>query len=152
MIKEILMIIGLSMTPIGELRAGIPYGLINTNIHWTQVFLIAILANILIGFIVYFFMDKFVQQFLKYQWFNKLYAKCVESPRQKVQKITQKYGEYGLILFIGIPLPGTGAYSGAIGAHLLGLNYKKFIIANCLGVVLAGIIVTTLVMTGKLLL
>jgi len=137
MIKEILMIIGLSMTPIGELRAGIPYGLINTNIHWTQVFLIAILANILIGFIVYFFMDKFVQQFLKYQWFNKLYAKCVESPR---------------ILFIGIPLPGTGAYSGAIGAHLLGLNYKKFIIANCLGVVLAGIIVTTLVMTGKLLL
>jgi uncharacterized membrane protein len=51
-------------------------------------------------------------------------------------------------LFIGIPLPGTGSYSGALGAYLLGLGYRKFIIANVIGVLMAGTIVTAVVLGG----
>ena len=60
-----------------------------------------------------------------------------------------KYGEIGIALFIGIPLPGSGVYSGSLGANLIGLKYKKFIIANILGVLIAGIIVTIIVLSGN---
>ena len=52
-------------------------------------------------------------------------------------------------MFIGIPLPGSGVYSGALGSYLIGLKYKKFIIANIVGVVIAGIIVTLVVLSGN---
>jgi uncharacterized membrane protein len=55
-----------------------------------------------------------------------------------------KYGELGVAVFIGVPLPGTGVYSGALGSYLLGLNRRKFMIANIRGVVIAGAAVTAI--------
>ena len=53
-----------------------------------------------------------------------------------------KYGEWALAIFIGIPLPGSGVYSGALAADLLGLSFRKFVVANIVGVLIAGVIVT----------
>jgi len=66
-----------------------------------------------------------------------------------VKPYVDKYGEWGIALFIGIPLPGSGSYSGALAAYVLGLSYKKFIIANLLGVLIAGIAVLIVSLTGS---
>ncbi len=65
-----------------------------------------------------------------------------------LSKFTEKYSALGLALFIAIPLPGSGVYMGTLGAFVLGLERKKFLIASAVGVTLAGIIVTLLTMTG----
>ena len=85
---------------------------------------------------------------LKIKWLNNLYQKAVIRTQHKIQKSVDRYGELGIALFIGIPLPGTGSYSGALGAYLIGLGYKKFIVANIIGVMIAGTIVTSVVMSG----
>ena len=59
-----------------------------------------------------------------------------------------KYGEIGLAIFIGIPLPGSGVYSGALAAYLIGMNFKRFIIAATIGVFIAGTIVTLATIGG----
>ena len=69
--------------------------------------------------------------------------------QKNIQKSVDKYGELGVALFIGVPLPGSGVYSGALGAYVIGLNFKKFIIADIIGVLIAGTIVT-IISTGVL--
>ncbi|NLL83853.1 MAG: small multi-drug export protein, partial [Lentisphaerae bacterium] len=65
-----------------------------------------------------------------------------ERTRYKLHPYVERHGEWGLALFIGVPLPGTGAYSGALGAFLLGVSRRRFMVANFLGVVVACIAVT----------
>jgi len=67
---------------------------------------------------------------------------------EKIHKYVDKYGLLGVSIFIGIPLPGSGVYSGALGAYLLGINFKKFLIASIIGVLIAGILVTIISLTG----
>ena len=65
-----------------------------------------------------------------------------------LKKSVEKYGEWAVALFIAIPLPGSGSYSGAIAAYVIGLSHKKFAIANLIGVIIAGILVTAIVLFG----
>jgi len=69
----------------------------------------------------------------------------VERARKKVHAKVEKYGYWGLLLFVAVPLPVTGAWTGTLGAWVLGLSYKKAFFAIAGGVVLAGIIVSLLV-------
>ena len=146
--NEILMLILLTLAPFLELRASIPYGIFTTDLHWSTVFLICVVANILLAPIVYIFLDKFMHLFLRIKIVNKYYQKYVEKTQKKIHKVVEKYGELGVAIFIGIPLPGSGVYSGALGSYLLGLSYKKFFIAAVLGVLIAGIAVTIISLTS----
>ncbi len=85
---------------------------------------------------------------LKLNWLERIYNWAVIRTRHKIQKSIDRYGEMGIAIFIGIPLPGTGSYSGALGAYLIGLGYKKFIMANLIGVLIAGTIVTSVILSG----
>jgi len=149
MFLSILIIIGLTLMPLLELRASIPYGILATDLHWSLVFLIAVAANAVLGPLVYLFIDKLIHHFFHIRWFHKWYHAHVEITQKRIHKSIEKYGEWGIALFIGVPLPGTGSYSGALGSYLLGLSYKKFIIANLLGVIIAGIIVTIITFSGN---
>jgi uncharacterized membrane protein len=71
-------------------------------------------------------------------WFKKRLVKI----DKKASKYVDKYGLLGLALFVGVPLPGTGAYSGALAAHLLGMEKKKAMIAVAIGITIAGILVS----------
>ena len=79
----------------------------------------------------------------------KVYDIYVQRTQRSIKGYVERYGELGVAVFIGIPLPGSGVYSGALGAYLIGLKFKKFILASVIGVLIAGIIVTALVMSGK---
>jgi len=143
-----LYIILVTLLPFLELRASIPYGILTSNLHWLLVFFIAVITNIILGIVIYFLLDKFIHLVLRIKPLGKIYNYYVLKTQKKIHKYVEKYGEYALAIFIGIPLPGSGVYSGALAAYLIGMEYKKFIIANIIGVLIAGIIVTLVTLSG----
>lgn len=149
MIQTYLMIVLLTFVPFLELRASIPYGIINLGKEqWPIVALLAIIANIVLAPILYLFLDKFLHIFLKVKSIDKIWKSLVLKSQKKVHPYIEKYGILGLSVFIGIPLPGSGVYSGAIGGYLLGFSYKDFIKASILGVIIAGVLVTIVSYSG----
>lgn len=149
MLKEIIIIIGMTFLPFLELRASIPYGIFKTDIHWALVFILAIVSNILLSFFVYIFVNYIMHLFLRIKYIKKLYDKYVSRTQNKIEPYINKYGKIGLALFIGVPLPGSGVYSGGLAAYLLGFNLKDYIKASIVGVIIAGIIVTILSLFGN---
>ena len=149
MIYNIIKIILMTFLPFLELRASIPYGILILKENWILVFFICIITNIILGIILFPLIDTIISILTKIKFIKKIYNYYVIKTQKKIMKYVDKYGEIGIALFIGIPLPGSGVYSGALGANIIGLKYKKFIIANILGVLIAGIIVTIIVLSGN---
>jgi len=146
--KAILILVLITLIPTLELRASIPYGILRADMHWWAVVLVCVVTNIVLGPLVYLFLDKVMALLLRFAWLNQIYGRTVTRTQRRIQKSVDRYGWMGVAMFIGIPLPGTGSYSGALGAYLLGLGYRKFIVANIIGVLMAGFIVTFVVLTG----
>ena len=124
--SEILELIILTFLPFLELRASIPYGVFQTSLSLLSIFLICTITNILLAPIIYFFLNNLIHVFLKIKIIDKCYQKTVIRAQKKVHPYVEKYGILGLAIFIGIPLPGSGVYSGALGAYLLGFKFKDF--------------------------
>ena len=147
--NEILMLIILTLLPFLELRASIPYGIFSTNLHWGWVFMICTLVNIILAPIVYYLFLELIQVFRKIKFIDYCYRKTVVRTQRRVHKYVEKYGVFGLSIFIGIPLPGSGVYSGALAADLLGFSFKDFFKAAVIGVVIAGLIVLLVSLLGN---
>lgn len=137
----------LAITPISELRGSIPYGIL-MKLPLIPVVIVSIIANILVGIFAYFFLDKLVRIFFNFGFFKRYYEKTVERAQKKIKEAVDRYGWIGVTIFVGIPLPFTGAWTGALGSYLIGLEKKKTIIAIILGVLIAAIIVTITMLTG----
>ena len=105
MLKELFWIIAFTFIPALELRASIPYGIFRTDLHWTIVFLVAVLANAFLGVLLYFLLDKVIHLFFFIPWFQKMYHKIVERSQKKIHAAVEKWGFWGFVIFIGIPLP-----------------------------------------------
>ena len=146
--NPILQLILITLIPALELRASIPYGILNTNLHWLVVFMVCVIANIVLGILVYYFLDKIIFVIKKIKFIEKFWDMYVKKIQKKIHKAVEKYGEFAVAVFIGIPLPGSGVYSGALAAYLIGLSNKKFIIANIIGVLIAAVIVTIISLSG----
>lgn len=145
--NDIIFSILLSMAPIFELRGGIPYALLH-NIHPVTSYLICCGANILAFPIVYLFLGIFHGWFSQMQWYASLFEKLVVRTRHKVEGNLKRYGFWGLMVFVMIPLPVTGAYTGSFAAWAFGIEKKKAFIAVSLGVMISGLIVTGIVLSG----
>jgi uncharacterized membrane protein len=126
-----------TILPISELRGGIPLG-ISLGLNPWFTFFIAIIANALIFFPVFFALRLFYDKLLSR---IPLFDKYLDSLRKRGKPKVDKYGFWGLFLFVAIPLPLTGAYTGTILAWLLGMDWKKAFPAVGLGVIVAGIVV-----------
>jgi len=154
-LSKILILIFVTLIPAFELRASIPLGILKNsvklpfglNLHgfgmnWLLVFLICVITNVILGVLVYFALNRFVDYFLKFKIFSYFYHRKVEKTQRKIKPLVDKYGLLGIAFFIAIPLPGSGSYTGALAAYILGMRYRKFILANFIGVIIAGVIVT----------
>ncbi|MBC8302342.1 MAG: small multi-drug export protein [Pelagibacterales bacterium] len=137
----------LSILPIAELRGGIPYAIAN-DLNPLLTFFICVGANILVFPIVFFFLEFLHPLFLKIDLYKRLFDKFIIKTREKIGNKIEKYGFWGLMIFVMIPLPVTGAYTGSFAAWLFNIPKKKAFLAVSLGVIMAGIIVTTIVLTG----
>ncbi|MBW3015092.1 small multi-drug export protein [Candidatus Woesearchaeota archaeon] len=147
--RPLLAMVLITLIPALELRASIPYGILATDYHWTSVFLICVITNILLGPLIYFLLDKIINLFFFIKPFERLYHKSIDRAQRKLEPYVNKYGILGVSIFIGIPLPGSGSYTGALGSYVLGLGYKRFFIANVIGVLIAAVVVTIVVLTGN---
>lgn len=134
----------MSMLPFTELRLSIPYA-IAQNANPLTVFIVCVMANILVILPIFLFLDYAHSKLLRVKIYTRLSEVVLRRIRPKSIKVKEKMALYGfpaLMLFVAIPLPITGAYTGTIIAWLLGLDRKKSFIAVAAGVMIAGIIVT----------
>ena len=137
MIEKIGLTLLATVLPISELRGGIPLG-ISLGLDPLLTFAIAVIANALIFFPAYFLLRGLYSKFLS-RW--GLFNRYLDSLRRKGKPRLDKYGFLGLALFVAVPLPLTGAYTGTILAWLFDMNWRKSFLAIGLGVLIAGIIV-----------
>lgn len=137
----------LSILPIAELRGGIPFAVAGGADIVTS-FVVCVLANMLVPPILFIFLETFHKQFYKISIYRKQFDRLVDRTQKKAEKKIGKYGYWGVMLFVAIPLPITGAYTGTLAAWLMNLNRKKSFVFLALGVVIAGIIVSIVTWTG----
>jgi len=137
-----LIIFVISMLPILELRGGLIAASL-LKLPFISSFLICFLGNILPIPFILLFLNKIFELLKKVKWIGKIINKLESKSLSKSDKI-QKYKYYGLFLFVAIPLPGTGAWTGAMIATLLNLDKKKSFLTICVGVLVAGIIMSVL--------
>ncbi|MCM8818976.1 MAG: small multi-drug export protein [Candidatus Omnitrophica bacterium] len=138
--KEILITLELSMLPISELRGAIPYGLSKSIPFW-NVFFISIIGNLLPVIPLYFLLEDFLNFFSKFRY-GKKFTNYIVNRTKSRSKIVDTYKTIGLLIFVGIPLPMTGAWTGTLAAVIFQLKFKNYLIGIIGGVLMAGIIVS----------
>jgi len=133
----------ITLVPWIELRGSIIYG-IGMDLNPVSVFFTAVVINILLFFPIYFVLKFAYKYLIRWEFFERTTTRI----REKGEPYVKKYGVIGLGVFIGIPLPGSGVYSGTLLAWLLDMGWKKAFVASIIGVLIAGSIVLGLAMAG----
>ncbi|MEO0115374.1 MAG: small multi-drug export protein [candidate division WOR-3 bacterium] len=142
-----LVVLLVAMLPIIELRGAIPIGINFYHLVWYKAVILAIIGNMLPIFLIIFLLDKIAKVLSKIKIFEKFFAWLFARTRRK-SKIIEEYETIGLMIFVAIPLPMTGAWTGAVAAFLLGLKYLNALMAIFFGVLIAAVVVTTLSLLG----
>ncbi len=155
MLTKYLIVFFVSMVPLIELRGAIPIaagmGLTDTLPHLITVFVVAIVGNMLPVPIIYLFARKVLEWGKDKPVIGRFFTFCLEKGEKGGQKLQEKAGRglfVALALFVGIPLPGTGAWTGSLAASILDMKFKDTVIAAMVGVLLAGVIMMTLSVAG----
>jgi len=137
----------LTIMPVTELRVGLPLAIvyaIEHNIPVMLIFSLVILVNILIIFFIFYFLDNLHARFMNLKFYKKIFNSYMRRFQKKIDIFEKRYntlGFFALILFVAVPLPGTGAWTGCLVSWLFGLDRKKSILAVSIGVLIAGILV-----------
>ncbi len=139
MIKYIFVIL-VSMAPIVELRGAMPIGM-GMGLDPKYVFIASLLGNILVIPFILLLLEPIFKFLERWDFFKKIIDKTKNNVSTKFKKARDKYGPIALIVFVAIPLPGSGAWSGALAAKLFGINNKVAFLSIALGILIAGIIV-----------
>lgn len=142
-----LIIFLVSMVPIIELRGAMIYA-VGYDLPYIPALITCVIGNMLPVPLVYFFARKVLQWGADKKYIGKLFSFFLVKGEKAGQKLVKTAGRGGLfvalMLFVGIPLPGTGAWTGTLGASFLNMGFKSTVAAVCLGVVIAGIIMAVL--------
>ena len=150
MLKKYLIVFLVSMVPLIELRGAIPYGVVFGLPLW-QTFLIAIVGNMLPVPLIYLFARKVLEWGRDKPVIGGFFTFCLEKGQRGGEKLQAKAGHglfLALLLFVGVPLPRTGAWTGTLAASILNMGLKKTSLACMGGVVLAGCIMGLLSVLG----
>lgn len=128
----------ISMFPIVELRGAIPVG-VGLGMDWAVVYLLSVIGNMIPVPFIILFVRPIIEFLLKTKYFSGIALKIKERTMSKSDKVT-KYKKLGLLIFVAIPLPGTGAWTGAALAGFLNMRLKDSVPMILLGVLIAGIL------------
>ncbi len=130
------------MVPLIELRGAIPYA-VGFNLPMVPSYIVAVIGNMVPVPFIFLFARKILEWGKDKKYIGKFFTWCLEKGEKGGQKIQAKAGKgvyLALLLFVGIPLPGTGAWTGTLAASFLNLDFRKSVIYVMLGVILAGVI------------
>lgn len=145
--KQIILGLLLTILPITELRVGLPVILeyvLSENLPIWPFFILTLEINILVIFLIFFFLDHFHKILLNWKLYRKLFEKVLKKIQLRGHKLEKQFKEVGwlsLILFVAAPLPGTGAWTGTLLAWILGLDRKKSVLSISIGVIISGILI-----------
>ena len=152
--KKIILVFLISMVPVVELRGALPYALgpwMGQPLPLLQAYLICIIGNMLPVPLVYLFARKLLEWGKNKPLIGKPFTWCLEKGKKGGEALQKKAGQglfLALMLFVGIPLPGTGAWTGTLAASILDMEFKESVLAVMFGVLLAGIIMLLLSTAG----
>ena len=142
MLKKYLYIFLISMVPLVELRGSIIVSQ-GFQLPLLQSYIVSVIGNMLPVPVIYLFARKVLEWGKDKKYIGKFFTFCIEKGHKGGEKLKEKAGRglfVALLLFVGIPLPGTGAWTGTLAASFLDMGFKKSVIAVLLGVLLAGVI------------
>ncbi|MBW2994934.1 small multi-drug export protein, partial [Candidatus Woesearchaeota archaeon] len=117
----------ISMLPFGELRVGIPLAAA-TGVNILYAFVMCTFANIIMIPFIFLFLDTIHKILMKIKFYERIFKLVVHRVRKKVTKYVEKWGYLGLLIFVSIPLPGSGAWTGVLGAWLFAMDRNKSMI------------------------
>ena len=140
---QYLIIFFISMVPLIELRGAVPIAFLKFGLPVLPTYLVCILGNMLPVPVSFFFARKVLEWGKDKPVIGKFFTFCLEKGHKGGVKLQEKAGQglyFALFLFVGIPVPGTGAWTGTLAASLLDMDFKKSVLAVIAGVVLAGVI------------
>lgn len=150
MLKKYILIFLVSMVPIIELRGAIPIAA-KWGLPELQSYIICVIGNMLPVPIIFFFARRVLVWGCDKKYIGKFFSWCLEKGEHGGQKLQAKAGKglyFALMLFVGIPLPGTGAWTGTLAASILDMDFKKSVLACMGGVLMAGIIMGVVSILG----
>lgn len=141
----------ISMVPLVELRLAVPFA-VGLGLPYIPSLVVSIIGNMIPVPFIYFFARKVLVWGSDKRYIGKFFRFCLVKGERAGQKLVKATGRGGLfmalLLFVGIPLPGTGAWTGALGASFLNMGFKSTVFSVSLGVILAGIIMATVSAAG----
>ncbi|MCD7739608.1 MAG: small multi-drug export protein [Lachnospiraceae bacterium] len=144
MLKQYLIIFVISMVPLIELRGAIPVA-VGMGLPLLPSYVVCIVGNMIPVPIIFFFARRVLEWGADKPVIGKFFTFCLEKGHKGGVKLQEKVGRslfVALLLFVGIPLPGTGAWTGTLAASLLDMDFKSSVVAVMLGVLLAGVIMS----------
>jgi len=144
--KELVVLI-ISALPIFELRGALPVAINLFHFPWYYALLLAIIGNLLLVPVILLFLDAISRYLSKVSFFDRFLQWLFEHTKRRGE-IIERYERIGLALFVAIPLPFTGAWTGSLLAVLFGLKFKHAMLSIFVGILIAGIIVTCLCLLG----
>ena len=142
MFQKYLIVFLVSMVPIIELRGAVPIGT-GMGLPWIPTLIVSVIGNMVPVPFIYFFARKVLIWGADKPVIGKFFTWCLEKGEKGGKKLQAKAGRglfLELLLFVGIPVPGTGAWTGTLAASILDMDFKSSVIAVMLGVLLAGVI------------
>jgi len=131
-----------SMLPVTEIRASIPIGIEYYGLPIWKVFIIALMGGIIPAIFLLLFLPKLNTWIQKNKFFGKIFNKHLKKAEKKFSGKYSKYGALALIIFVGIPLPFTGAWTGSLASFVFNIPFKKSLPLIFAGVVLAATLIT----------
>lgn len=140
----------LAMIPVGELRGALPVAILIYKLPLTLAIILSIVGNMLPVYFLLMFFEAISSWLMnKYAWADKFLQWIFERTRNKLHAKVQKYGYWALAMFVAVPLPVTGAWTGTLAAFVFGLPKKKSFMAILVGVCVSSAIVTAITLGGN---
>ena len=146
MLKKYIITFLISMVPVVELRGAVPFGLspaMGGSLPVVPLYIICIIGNMIPVPFIFFFARKILTWGANKKFIGKIFNFFLKKGEKGGKKLQEKAGRglyFALFLFVGIPVPGTGAWTGALAASLLDMDFKKSCLSVIAGVILAGVI------------
>lgn len=133
MFSDIVFTFFISISPFGEARVGIPYGILQ-GLPPFMAYVAGLSANLMVYPVLKYLIDKFDKKLWRYRSYRQQSVNMVRKAKGRVGKQIQRYGFWGLMIFVMIPLPITGAYMGTIASHVFKIRRRKALAAISIGV------------------
>lgn len=144
---RILKVIVVATLPVVEVRGSIPLGILVYNLNPIIVFIASFIGNIIPAPLILILLERIENTLVRFNLTRNIYLKYINNVRVRSRRYIEKYGFIGLTLFVALPLPSTGVWTGSLVAHIFGLDFWRALKAIILGSLVASTLITILTLT-----